>query len=116
MGYGKRQALRLAQAYLERHGEDRDPSLWAYIDVLDQAIAFRLALETTLTGHHVFYTMVDDLGVNATVAELTERHFPQLSPYLDRLTGKTFFDLTLTRNQLGFVAERTWRKALGEEG
>ncbi|MGI4787454.1 MAG: NAD-dependent epimerase/dehydratase family protein [Janthinobacterium lividum] len=100
---------------LERHGEDRDTSLWGYIDVYDQAIAFRLALESRLTGHYVFYTMVDDLGVNATVAELTERHFPQLLPYLDCLTGNTFYDLAPAREQLGFVAERTWRKVL-EEG
>ena len=99
----------------ERTGEERDSALWAYIDVQDQAVAFRLALETPLTGHHVFYTMADDLGVNATIAELTERHFPNLLPDLARLTGNTFFDLTPAREQLGFVAERTWRKALEEE-
>ncbi len=94
---------------LERSGEDRDPSLWGYIDVHDQAIAFRLALEADLTGHHVFYTMADDLGVNATVRELTARHLPHLVGDLDRLTGKTFFDLTPARDLLGFVAARTWR-------
>ena len=100
---------------MERHGENRDPSLWGYIDVWDQAVAFRLALETGLTGHHVFFTMTDDLAVNATAAELTERHFPQLLPDLARLTGQTFYDLTPAREQLGFVAERTWRKALEED-
>jgi len=98
----------------ERRGEERDSSLWGYIDVLDQAVAFRLALETELTGHHVFYTMADDLAVNASLEELTERHFPQLLPDLARLTGHTFYDLTPAREQLGFVAERTWRKALEE--
>jgi len=100
--------------YAERRGEERDASLWGYIDVLDQAIAFRLALETELTGHHIFYTMADDLAVNATLEELTERHFPQLLPDLARLTGHTFYDLAPARKQLGFVAERTWRKALEE--
>jgi UDP-glucose 4-epimerase len=98
----------------ERRGEERDPSLWGYIDVHDQAIAFRLALEKELPGHHIFFTMADDLTVNATTAELTERHFPQLLPDLDRLTGQTFFDLRPAHEQLGFVAERTWRKALEE--
>lgn len=100
--------------YTERHGEERDSGLWAYIDVLDQAVAFRLALETDLTGHHIFFTMADDLAVNASLEELTERHFPQLLPDLARLTGQTFYDLTPAREQLGFVAERTWRKALEE--
>ena len=99
----------------ERQGEDRDSSLWGYIDVHDQAMAFRLALESDLTGHHIFYTMADDLGVNATARELTERHFPALLPHLDRLTGETFYDLTPARDQLGFTAERTWRQVLERE-
>ena len=102
------------QGAMERHGENRDPSLWGYIDVLDQAVAFRLALEAELTGHHVFFTMADDLAANATASELTERHFPQLLPDLARLTGQTFYDLAPARDQLGFAAERTWRKVLEE--
>jgi nucleoside-diphosphate-sugar epimerase len=98
----------------ERRGEERDSSLWGYIDVHDQAVAFRLALESSLTGHHIFYTMADDLGVNATVHELTERHFPNLLPQLNKLTGRTFYDLAPAHEQLGFVAERTWRQVLEE--
>ena len=97
---------------LERTGEERDPSLWGYIDVHDQAIAFRLALESKLVGHHVFYTMADDLGVNASARELAERHLPDLVGQIDRLTGKSFFDLTPTREHLGFVADLTWRSVL----
>ncbi len=100
------------QRALDNTGEERDPSLWGYIDVHDQAAAFRLALESDLSGHHVFYTMADDLRTNATVRELTERHLPDLTPDLERLTGRTFYDLTPAREQLGFVAGRTWRAAL----
>ncbi len=100
------------QRALDNKGEERESSLWGYIDVRDQATAFRLALESDLSGHHVFYTMADDLRVNATVRELTERHLPDLIPYLDRLTGRTFYDLTPARAQLGFVAERTWGSVL----
>lgn len=96
----------------ERHGEHLDSSFWGYIDVRDQAVAFRLALESELTGHHVFFTMADDLSVNASVRELTERHLPGLVPDLDRLTGQTFYDLTPAREQLGFVAEYTWCSVL----
>ncbi len=96
----------------QQHGEGYDPSFWGYIDVRDQAVAFRLALESELTGHHVFFTMADDLSVNATVQELTERHLPGLVPFLDRLTGQTFYDLAPAREQLGFAAEHTWRSAL----
>ena len=96
----------------ERRGEHLDSSFWGYIDVRDQAVAFRLALESALTGHHVFFTMADDLSVNATVQELTERHLPGLLPFLDRLTGQTFYDLAPAREQLGFAAEHTWRSVL----
>ena len=101
--------------FADRRGEERDAGLWAYIDVLDQALAFRLALETEMTGHHVFFTMADDLTASATAAELTERHFPQLLPDLARLTGQTFYDLAPAREQLGFVAGRTWRQVLEED-
>ena len=100
------------QRALERKGEEWESSLWGYVDVHDQAAAFRLALESSLTGHHVFYTMADDLRVNATVRELTERHLPALLPQLDRLTGNSFYDLTPAREHLGFVAERQWRAFL----
>ncbi len=101
---------------LDNKGEERESSLWGYIDVHDQAIAFRLALESELTGHHVFYTMADDLRVNATVRDLTERHLPDLVGDLERLTGNTFYDLTPPREHLGFVAARTWRAWLEAEG
>ena len=97
-----------------RTGEQYDSSFWSYIDVLDQARAFRLALEADLSGHHVFYTMADDFAVNATATALAERHLPQLVRDLPRLTGQTFFDLVPARELLGFTAERTWRKALEE--
>lgn len=102
------------QRMAERRGEERDNSLWGYIDVHDQAVAFRLALESDLTGHHVFYTMADDLSANASARELAERHLPNLLGDLDRLTGKTFYDLTPAREHLGFIAERSWRKVLEE--
>ncbi len=103
-----------AQGWLadRAHGERYDPSFWGYIDVRDQAVAFRLALESTLTGHHVFFTMADDLSINATVRELTERHLPRLVPDLDKLTGQTFYDLAPAREHLGFTAEYTWRSVL----
>ena len=98
----------------ERKGDDRDNSLWAYVDVYDQAVAFRLALESDLTGHHVFYTMADDVSVNATVRDLTERHLPDLVPDLGKLTGGGFYDLSPAREQLGFTARRLWRTFLEE--
>ena len=106
-----------AHGWLQRrvqHGRDeRDNSLWGYIDVRDQARAYRLALESDLTGHHVFYTMADDLSTDATALELAEKFLPAAqAAQAARLPGRSFYDLAPAREQLGFVAERTWRAAL----
>lgn len=102
-----------AHGWLERRvkqgREQRDSSLWGYIDVRDQARAYRLALESSLTGHHVFYTMADDVSTDLTLSELAERFLPSLAAQAAHLPGNCFYDLRPTRDQLGFVAERTWR-------
>lgn len=104
-----------AQGWLQRKvqqgGEKRDSSLWGYIDVRDQARAYRLALESALTGHHVFFTMADDVAADLTALELAERFLPTLASEASRLPGNCFYDLAPAREQLGFVAERTWRAA-----
>ena len=97
---------------VERAGENRHESLWAYIDTADLARAYRLALESDLTGHHVFYVMADDVAADATPAELAARHLPELTSQAERLPGGGFYDLTATRDKLGFVAERLWRNIL----
>ncbi len=99
----------------ERRKEQRDESLWAYIDGHDLAVAYRLALESSLEGHHVFYAMADDVSTDATPRELVERHLPQLLPDVERLTGKGLYDLTPIQEQLGFAATRTWRGVLDED-
>lgn len=97
------------------HGKtQRSTSLWGYIDVQDQARAYRLALESPLTGHHVFFTMADDVIADATPQELTAMYLPQLQDQAERLPGRCFYDLAPAREQLGFVAERTWRGVLEE--
>ncbi len=100
--------------FAEERGDNYSSSFWSYIDVHDQAAAYRLALESDLTGHHVFFTMADDLAVTASLSSLAERHFPQRLPDLPKLTGQTFYDLTPAREQLGFTAQKTWREMLGE--
>jgi len=96
----------------ERGKDERSSSLWAYIDMPDLARAYRLALESALTGHHVFFVMADDVSADATPAELIERHLPELAAQAERLSGRCFYDLSAARELLGFEAERTWRKIL----
>jgi nucleoside-diphosphate-sugar epimerase len=89
--------------------------LWAYIDVGDFAVACRLAAESTVTGHHVLFTMAEDVSAELYPAELAERYLPELAEDARRLVRPCFYDTQPARDLLGFVAARTWRQAL-EEG
>ena len=96
-----------------RHHYNKD--LWAYIDGRDFAVACRLAVESDLTGHHVVYTMADDVSADATPQELAAEHLPQLVDDARRFTHSCFYDLAPARELLGFVAHRTWRQVLADE-
>jgi nucleoside-diphosphate-sugar epimerase len=97
-------------ANMPKHrAEHRAQDFWGYIDQRDFALANRLALESTLTGHHVMFTVADDVIADATPQELIERHYPELLPYADKVTG-SFYDTSLAREELGFEARYKWRE------
>lgn len=98
---------------IKRSAEQRNDSLWGYIDMREPGRAYRLALESTLTGHHVCYTMADDVSVDASAPELAARHLPHLLSQAEHLPGNSFYDLAPARKDLGFVARYTWRQVLG---
>jgi hypothetical protein len=88
--------------------------LWGYIDVYDMARLYRMAWEADLSpGSHTFHGMIDDVLCEATPKELIERFLPTLTPYADRV-GAGFYDLSLTKEKLGFTAQMSWRMALEE--
>jgi nucleoside-diphosphate-sugar epimerase len=107
------------EGWLERRldwsANQRDSALWGYVDVRDLAVAYRLAVESDITGYHVFYPIADDVFSRLTVAELTEKHLPNLVDYLPKLTGRSFYDLAPIREKLGFEAKIFWRTVVGED-
>ncbi len=88
--------------------------LWAYIDTHDFAVACRLAVESSVTGHHIIFTMAEDVAADLPPAELAERFLPQLAEDARRLARPCFYDTQPARDLLGFVAARTWRQVLEE--
>lgn len=91
-------------------------SLWAYVDVHDVAVAYRLAIEKDLTGHSRFYAMADDVMALYPAAELIRRYMPDLAHMAIKLTGDSLYDLTPAEEILGFKAKVTWRQIAEDEG
>jgi nucleoside-diphosphate-sugar epimerase len=87
---------------------------WVFIDQRDLAVAFRLAVEADLTGHHIFFAMADETFANVPIEQLVERFLPQLAGDLPRLTGKTCYDLAPARDLLGFTAKVTLQQMIEE--
>lgn len=84
--------------------------LWAYIDVRDLAIAFRLALETTVTQHEPFYIVADDALAQHPVAELAAQVSPELGEKAQSLTGtEPGVSNAKAKQLLGWQPEYSWR-------
>ncbi|HEX7951044.1 MAG TPA: NAD(P)-dependent oxidoreductase [Candidatus Limnocylindrales bacterium] len=88
----------------------RDPSglaceLWAYLDVRDGARAFRLAVEREIPGCHVINVMAPDTYSPESTAELLARHHPTAEIRRPIVGREVPFDLTRSRDLLGFSAE-----------
>jgi nucleoside-diphosphate-sugar epimerase len=89
---------------------DRDPSglaceLWAYLDVRDGAVAFRLAVEREIGGCHIVNVMAPDTYSTEPTAELLARYHPTTELRRPILGREVPFDLTRSRELLGFSAE-----------
>lgn len=100
---------------LERGAREFRNDLWGYIDTADLARAFRLAWEAQLpaASHNMFFAMADDIVSEESPRALIERFMPELIGYADKV-GNCFYDLSPTKEKLGFEAELSWRDALAE--
>jgi nucleoside-diphosphate-sugar epimerase len=88
----------------------RDPSglareLWAYLDVRDGARAFGLAVERELPGSHVVNVMAPDTYSPEPTAELLARYHPTAEIRRPIVGREVPFDLTRSRDLLGFRAQ-----------
>jgi nucleoside-diphosphate-sugar epimerase len=101
----------------------RDPeaepsaSLWAYIDVYDLADALRLAAESDLDTHEVFYIASPDNHANRPLPELVRHHHGDKIPLRD-LPRPDASGLSIAKAQklLGYDPQRSWRDYLSEDG
>jgi UDP-glucose 4-epimerase len=100
-----------------------DPDLpsggyWAYIDAEDLADALRLAAESDLPGHEVFYIASPDAASTLTLPELLARHGLDGQIELRELDRPDAGGISIAkaRRLLGYAPTRSWRDHLDERG
>ena len=93
------------------------PGFWAYIDVYDLADAIRLAAESDLPGHEVFYIASPDNAGGRPFAAAVRQH------YGDRVELRETdredaggISIAKARRLLGYSPTRSWRDYLDEAG
>ena len=96
----------------------RAPGCWAYIDVYDLADALRLAAESDLTGHEVFYIASPDNHANRPLAELIRHHHGDAVEIREPSPAPTPRASRSRRRErlLGYAPKRSWRDYLTEDG
>ncbi|HEY0578809.1 MAG TPA: NAD(P)-dependent oxidoreductase [Pseudonocardia sp.] len=93
------------------------PNLWSYIDVYDLADAVRLAAESDLPGHEVFYIASPDNSCGKDFAELLRTYYGDKIELRD-LTRPDASGISSEKAKrlLGWKPTRSWRDYLDETG
>lgn len=85
--------------------------LWSYVAVEDAARAFRLSVESQLTGFHVFNISARDSFGRGDVRQAVKEYFPNLASYAEELTHDApLYSTVRARDVLGFEAAISWRQ------
>jgi nucleoside-diphosphate-sugar epimerase len=100
-------------------GDDDVPSagFWGYTDVYDLADALRLAAESDLPGHEVFYIAQPDNSTGLPLADMVRRHHGDKIALRD-LPRRDASGISSAKAErlLGWHATRSWRDYLDEKG
>jgi UDP-glucose 4-epimerase len=102
----------------------RDPentpskNFWSYIDAYDLADALRLAAESDLDTHEVFYIASPDNHANRPLADLIRHHHGDAVEIREPLPRPDASGLSIAKAQrlLGYAPTRSWRDYLSEQG
>lgn len=99
---------------IEESGKRRDSDLWGYVDIGDLARAYRLVVESDVTGHHTCFITADDVISTTSAADLVRAHFPERTGDIERLAGNTLYDIGAARDLFGFTPEFRWRDVIDD--
>lgn len=100
-----------------RDADEPSASFWTYIDVYDLADALRLAAESDLPGHEVFYIASPDNCAGRPLEEMIRRHHGDAVELreLDREDASGTSSAKAMR-LLGYAPTRSWRDYLADDG
>jgi len=102
---------------LIRDTSEVPPGLWSYIDVYDLADSIRLATESDLPGHEVFYIASPDNVPNRNFAEAIRQHFgDKIELRSFEREDASYISCRKANDMLGYKPSRTWRDYLDEQG
>jgi UDP-glucose 4-epimerase len=100
-------------------GDDDGPNagFWGYTDVYDLAEALRLAAESDLPGHEVFYIAQPDTSTGLPLADMVRRHHGDKVTLRD-LARRDASGISSAKAErlLGWRATRSWRDYLDDNG
>ena len=99
-------------------GSPPSPGFWAYIDVYDLAESLRLAAESDLDTHEVFYIASPDNSANRPLADLIRHHHGDDFEIREPLPRPDASGLSIAKAEqlLGYAPTRSWRDYLAEDG
>lgn len=93
------------------------PNLWSYIDAYDLADAIRLAAESDLPGHEVFYIASPDNSCGKDFAELLRTYYGDQIELRDlSRPDASGISSEKAKRLLGWKPTRSWRDYLDENG
>ncbi len=90
--------------------------LWSYLDVVDAAIVIRLALQTAVSGHEIFYVAAPDTFAKEETLSLIKKYYPGVLLDEKKLHGfASPIDSSAVTSRLQFTPSINWRDLIPKE-
>jgi nucleoside-diphosphate-sugar epimerase len=98
-------------------GDEPSAGFWSYVDVYDLAAMLRLAAESDLPGHEVFYAAQPDNSAGVPLADLVRRHHGDAIALRDvDRPDAAGISTAKAQRMLGWKPTRSWRDYLDDDG
>ena len=98
---------------LQKNPAFRAPGFWSYIDVRDAAVAIRLALNRSGSGHRVYNIACDSSNMREPTSELIDKYFSNLKNIrISSSLNWSGIDSSAAMQDLGFTPQFKWEQLI----